>query len=79
MEQIKIRKIILSDSLQLEGLSQFQGQEVEILISLVVNSPQPPKPGFMKFAGIAHSEAVLLEALEADILANRRLDLQRDW
>ncbi|MBW4468037.1 MAG: hypothetical protein KME07_21640 [Pegethrix bostrychoides GSE-TBD4-15B] len=78
MAQIKIRKTILSDSLKLEGLSQFLGQEVEIWISQVSNQPQP-KPSFMRFAGIATAEASLLEALEADSLANRSLDMQRDW
>ncbi len=75
MAQIKIRKTILSDSLQLEGLSQFLGQEVEILISQVA-PPQPAQPDFMRFAGIAAAEADLLEALEADLLTNRSLDLQ---
>lgn len=37
MEIIKIRKTILSDSLEVNGLSQFQGQEVEIVISLNQN------------------------------------------
>jgi len=79
MAQIKIRKTILSDSLKLEGLSQFLGQEVEILISQVIKQPQATKPSFMKFAGIASAEASLLEALEADTLTNRSLDMQRDW
>jgi hypothetical protein len=33
---IKIHKTILSDSLELSGLAQFQGQEVEITITPVV-------------------------------------------
>ncbi|NJO80064.1 MAG: hypothetical protein HC827_17135 [Cyanobacteria bacterium RM1_2_2] len=79
MESIKIRKTILSDSLELSGLSQFQGQEVEIVISLVAPKFTQPeqKTGFMKFAGIAAHEASLLEALENETVANRNLDLQK--
>lgn len=79
MESIKIRKTISGDSLELSGLSQFQGQEVEIVISLTAtNSAQPKQnPGFMKFAGIAAHEAPLLEALENEIVTNRNLDLQK--
>lgn len=81
MESIKIRKTILSDSLELSGLSQFRGQEVEIVISLAAaKSAQPkPNPDFMQFAGIAANEAPLLEALENEIMSNRDLDLQKQF
>ncbi|WP_416666549.1 hypothetical protein [Egbenema bharatensis] len=73
MEIIKIRKTILSDSLEVNGLSQFQGQEVEIVISLAQpKSAQPEQePDFMRFAGIAANETALLEELEAEVMINR--------
>lgn len=79
MERIKIRKTILSDSLELSGLSQFHGQEVEIVISLAVSKPEQPgqKSGFMRFAGIAANETALLEELETEVMTNRDLDLRR--
>jgi hypothetical protein len=79
MESIKIRKTILADSLELNGLSQFQGQEVEIVISLAApKSGQPEqRSGFMRFAGIAANETALLEEIETEILINRDSDLQR--
>lgn len=87
MDSLKIRKTILSDSLELSGLSQFQGQEVEIIIS-PLSAPRnsegtariPHKnesKSFMRFAGIAATEAPVLEDLEAEILANRDRDLHR--
>ncbi|NJO41157.1 MAG: hypothetical protein HC769_02950 [Cyanobacteria bacterium CRU_2_1] len=81
MECIKIRKTILGDSLELSGLSRFQGQEVEIVISLAkTKSGQPEqKPGFMRFAGIAANETVFLEEMENEITTNRGLDLQRKF
>lgn len=78
MEQIKIRKTILSDSLQLEGLSPFLGQDVEILISPISKPVQPSPAKFIRFAGIAQADAALLEALEAEVEANRQLDLKRE-
>jgi hypothetical protein len=79
MEIIKIRKTILSDSLEVSGLSQFQGQEVEIVISLAQSKSAQPeqKPNFMRFAGIAANETALLEELEAEVMINRDLDLYR--
>jgi len=79
MERIKIRKTILSDSVELNGLSQFQGQDVEIVISLATTEPTEleRKPNFMRFAGIAADRASLLEELENEITANRDLDLRR--
>jgi hypothetical protein len=73
VDQLKIHKTILSDSLELSGLAQFQGQEVEITISPITR----PKTNFMRFAGIAAHQAALLEDLEQDITANRALDLRR--
>lgn len=80
IERFKIRKTILSDSLEINGLGQFQGQEVEIIITPITDSlftslPSPPT-NFMRFAGIAADETELLEDLEKDISANRDLDLQ---
>jgi hypothetical protein len=73
VDQLKIHKTILSDSLELSGLAQFQGQEVEITISPITR----PKTNFMRFAGIAAHQADLLEDLEQDITTNRALDLHR--
>ncbi len=75
VEQIKIRKIIVSDSLEISGLSQFQGQEVEITVVAIAASSSSTihTPDFMRFAGIAADEAALLEKLEQEILANRAL------
>jgi hypothetical protein len=79
--QVKIHKIILSDSLEISGLGQFQGQEVEIIITPITQSSYTPLPSpsinFMRFAGIAADETALLEDLEKDISANRDLDLQK--
>jgi hypothetical protein len=71
---LKIKTTIDSDSLELSGLAQFQGQEVEITISPVTR----PDADFMRFAGIAAQQADLLKDLEQDITANRALDLHRD-
>ena len=81
MEIIKIRKTILSDSLELSGLSQFQGQDVDIVISLAETKPRRSEqnPGFMRFAGIAAHETALLEELETEIMMNRDLDLRRQF
>jgi hypothetical protein len=68
MDTLKIRKTILGDSLELSGLSQFQGQEVEIIISPVSSASHPDETkSFMRFAGIAATETALLQDLEADI------------
>lgn len=85
MGTLKIRKTILSDSIQLVGLAQFQGQEVEISISPVASLPAgfAPAPhsdkaqSFMRFADIAATEAALLQDLEAEIELNRDRDLHR--
>jgi hypothetical protein len=71
---IKVHKTIVSDSLELNGLAQFQGQEVEITISPITRPPA----NFMRFAGIAASQADLLDALEQDVTANRALDRDFD-
>ncbi len=79
-EQLKIHKTIFSDSLEISGLDQFQGQEVEITITPITDSGYtslPSPPNFMRFAGIAADETALLEDLEQDISANRNLDLQK--
>jgi|GEM_PF-3525781 len=80
IDQLKIHKTILSDSLEISGLGQFQGQEVEIIITPIINSGYTslpsPTANFMRFAGIAADETTLLESLEQDISANRNLDLQ---
>jgi hypothetical protein len=70
---LKIHKMILSDSLELSGLAQFQGQEVEITITPIAH----PQASFMRFAGIAERQSALLKELEQDVLANRVLDSQR--
>lgn len=77
VDQLKIHKTILSDSLELSGLAQFQGQEVEITISPV--SRPSPKPSFMRFAGIAAQQSNLLQDLEQDIPVNRALDRLRTF
>jgi hypothetical protein len=79
MERIKIRTTILSDSVELNGLSQFQDQDVEIVTSLATTEPTKieRKPNFMRFAGVAGDRAPLLEELEDEIRANRDLDLRR--
>jgi hypothetical protein len=42
---LKIHKTILGDSLELSGLAQFQGQEVEIIITpVVLPKPIAPEP-----------------------------------
>ncbi len=76
VKQLKIRKIILSNSLEISGLSQFEGQEVEIIIAPITASLPSPihTRNFMRFAGIAGEETALLEAIEHDISANRALD-----
>ncbi|NJP11119.1 MAG: hypothetical protein HC866_17950 [Leptolyngbyaceae cyanobacterium RU_5_1] len=67
----------MGDSLELEGLSRFSGQEVEIIISPVTDASSriQLKPNFMRFAGVAASEAFLLEELEKD--ATRKFSV--DW
>lgn len=78
MDTLKIRKTIRGDSLELSGLSQFQGQEVEIIISPVSSTPHLDETkSFMRFAGIAATETALLQDLEADLQQNRDLDLHR--
>lgn len=78
MDTLKIRKTILGDSLELSGLSQFQGQEVEIIISPISSTPHPNETkSFMRFAGIAATETALLQDLEADLQQNRDLDRHR--
>lgn len=79
MNPLKIRKTIDSDSLELKGLSQFQGQEVEIIISPVSSAPPADaSKSFLRFAGIAASEADLLKDLEAEIQRDRDLDRHRE-
>jgi hypothetical protein len=78
MESLKIRKTILGDSLELSGLAQFQGQEVEISICAIAPAPHPDEPkSFMRFANIAATETPLLQDLETEINLNRDLDLHR--
>jgi len=81
IDQLKIHKTILSDSLEISGLGQFKGQEVEIIITPIINSGYTPLPtpptNFMRFAGIAADETALFENLEQEISANRNLDLQK--
>lgn len=78
MDTLKIRKTIRGDSLELSGLSQFQGQEVEIIISPVSSAPYLDETkSFIRFAGIAATETALLQDLEADLQQNRDLDLYR--
>lgn len=79
MASIRIRKTVLNDSLELSGLSQFKGQEVEIIVSSVPQSfdQSSATPSFMRFAGIAAEEMSRLEGFEDEITANRALDLQR--
>jgi hypothetical protein len=74
VKSLKIHKTIDSDSLELSGLDQFQGQEVEITTSPITR----PQPNFMRFAGIAAPQADLLEALEQDVIADRALDRDID-
>ncbi|MBO3462499.1 hypothetical protein G7B40_029445 [Aetokthonos hydrillicola Thurmond2011] len=71
IERFKIRTLINSDSLEISGLGQFQGQEVEITIApITTSSPEPiSTPNFMRFYGIAGDETPLLEAIEQDISA----------
>ena len=79
VERFKIRTLINSDSLEISGLGQFQGQEVEITIAPITTSAPEPisTPNFMRFYGIASDETALLEAIEQDVEANRDLDLNR--
>ncbi len=79
VERFKIRTLINSDSLEISGLGQFQGQLVEITIApITASSPEPiSTPNFMRFYGIAQDETALLEAIEQDMEANRALDLNR--
>ncbi|GAA6620497.1 hypothetical protein [Scytonema sp. NUACC26] len=80
MDVLKIKKKITSDLLELSGLSELKGKEVEITISLVnqeATRNSCTKQNFMRFAGIASDMTATLEDLEKDIAANRQLDLQR--
>ncbi|KAF3887929.1 MULTISPECIES: hypothetical protein [Nostocales] len=80
MDVLKIKKTIMSDLLELSGLSEFKGKEVEITISLVTQEATQTsrtRKNFMRFAGIAADMAGTLEDLEKDVTANRQLDLQR--
>ncbi len=80
MDVLKIKKTITSDLLELSGLSEFKGKEVEITISPInqeATQTSCTKKNFMKFAGIAVNMAATLEDLEKDVAANRQLDLQR--
>ncbi|WP_156427134.1 hypothetical protein [Leptolyngbya sp. NIES-2104] len=74
---MKIRKTVVSDSLELSGLSQFQGQEVEIIISPISPPHTTDAASFMRFAGLAATEAALLKDLEREIEINRDHDLHR--
>ena len=75
VERFKIRTLINSDSLEISGLGQFQGQFVEITIApITASSPEPiSTPNFMRFYGIARNETALLEAIEQDISANKNI------
>ncbi|KYC38489.1 hypothetical protein WA1_35455 [Scytonema hofmannii PCC 7110] len=77
MDVLKIKKTITSDLLELSGLSEFKGKEVEITISLVnqeATQTSRKKKNFMKFAGIAVDMAATLQDLENEVAANRQLD-----
>ncbi len=79
VERLKIRQIIKSDSLEISGLGQFQGQFVEITIApITASSPEPiSTSNFLRFYGIARDETALLEDIEQDMEANGALDLKR--
>jgi len=79
VDRFKIRTHINSDSIEINGLGQFQGQFVEITIApIITTEPEPiSTPNFMRFYGIASDEIALLEAIEQDVEASRALDLNR--
>ena len=79
VDWFKIRTLINSYSIEINGLGQFQGQFVEITIA-PITATEPElisTPNFMRFYGIASDEIALLEAIEQHVDANRALDLNR--